>query len=206
MGEIHIPEEIRNKKMLVVEGKDDIGFFATILCKLNISGVYVTCIEGKNRFEDRLPDLKKRPGFSNLTHLGVIRDKDTDCAFESIANILRNKMGFLNIPSQNGQFMAGNPRIGIFIMPGDSVDGKSIEDLCLKMVERHPAMKCVNEFATCIKGLKEKPKNMSKAKVQSFLACQPEIVNSLGRGAEEGCWNFNSPALDELNSFLNNFL
>jgi 5S rRNA maturation endonuclease (ribonuclease M5) len=42
VADSNLPEEIRNKKVLVVEGKDDIGFFVEVLKKQNILGVYVT--------------------------------------------------------------------------------------------------------------------------------------------------------------------
>jgi hypothetical protein len=113
-------------------------------------------------------------------------------------------MGFENVPSEDGQFVPGSPKIGIFIMPGNSVDGNMLEDLCLKTVEEHPAMKCVCDFAYCVSGLNNPPKNISKAKCQAFLATQPEIVNSVGLGARKDYWDFDSPALDELKQFLEN--
>lgn len=198
-------DEIRNEKVLVVEGKDDVGFFDKLLKELNILDVYINALGGKHKFNDDLPDLEKRPGFPKVTHLGIIRDRDVDQAFESIVNILDRKMGFTNIPSENGQFASGKPKIGIFIMPGNIVAGDSLEDLCLKTVENRPAMQCVEDFASCISLLKDRPRNMSKAKVQAFLAAQPEIANSLGRGAEKGHWKFDSPALCELKEFLANF-
>jgi len=45
---------------------------------------------------------------------------------------------------------------------------------------------------------------MSKTKVQVFLASQPEIVNSIGLGASKNYWDFTSPVLDELKTFLIN--
>jgi len=200
-----IPEEIRNEKLLIVEGKDDAKFFVNLLKKLSIEGVYVTALESKSNFNDDIPDLKKRPGFQYVTHLGVIRDKDTDDAFESVKNILIRKMDFQDLPQKNGQFATGTPKIGIFIMPGDSIAGTMLEDLCLKTVENKPAMQCVNDFAMCLDTLDEKPHNLSKSKVQAYLAAQPEIANSAGSGAEKGYWDFNSPELDELRTFLINF-
>lgn len=198
-------DEIRNEKMLVVEGNDDVSFFVKLLKELNILGVYVTALGSKNRFNDDLPELQKRPGFSKVTHLGIIRDKDVDNAFESVVNILKRKMGLTNIPTKNGSFASGRPGIGIFIMPGNTVVGTALEDLCLETVENHPAMQCVNDFASCISSLNDGPRNISKARVQAYLAAQPEIANSIGRGAEKNYWNFNSPVFNELKEFMANF-
>jgi hypothetical protein len=118
------------------------------------------------------------------------------------------KEGF-TYPKKHGQFSKGNPKVGIFIMPGEAIEGTMLEDLCLKTVENHPAMKCVNEFATCVSTLENRPKNISKAKVQVFrakvfLAAQPEVVDLVGLGAQKKYWNFDSPSLDELKRFLSN--
>ena len=207
MADSNLPEEIRNKKLLVVEGKDDIGFFVEVLKKQNILGVYVTGLDGKNRFNEELPRLTKISGFFNITHFGIIRDKDDksqDDAFKSVANTLRKKTALQNIPTKHGQFATGKPRIGIFIMPGDSIEGNILEDLCLKTVEKHEAMSCVNEFISCVSTLKTKPRNMSKAKTHAFLAAQQELANSVGLASEKGYWDFSSSVLNELRQFLNN--
>jgi len=82
-----------------------------------------------------------------------------------------------------------------------------LEDLCLKTVENYKAMTCVNEYTSCISALESIPKNIPKAKVQVFkaqvfLAAQPEIVDSVGLGAQKKYWDFESSALDELKKFL----
>jgi hypothetical protein len=92
-------------------------------------------------------------------------------------------------------------------MPGMTVQGTMLEDLCLKTVEGDCAMDCVERFASCVAGLPDPPRNMSKAKVQAFkshvfLATQPETVDSVGLGAQKGYWNLDSPCLGELKQFL----
>lgn len=206
MRESNLPKEILSNKLLVVEGKDDVGFFLKMLDKLNIrSNVLVWGLNGKNQFNNELPRLQKLRGFPEITCLGVIRDQDDDNAFDSVTNILTRKMSFDNVPSKNGEFASGNPKIGIFIMPGNNIKGTMLEDLCLKTVETHPAMKCVNEFISCVSKLAPKPNNITKAKAQTFLAAQPEIANTVGLGAQKSHWDFESPALDELKQFLSNF-
>jgi hypothetical protein len=64
-------------------------------------------------------------------------------------------------------------------------------------------MKCVNEFVSCVRALKIKPKSIAKARAQTFLAAQPDIANSVGVGAQKSYWDFKSPALEELKQFLN---
>jgi uncharacterized protein DUF3226 len=200
------PEEIEKRKLVVVEGADDKGFFIEFLDKIGARDSFVGCVEGKNNFNNDLPLLAKRPGFSEITHLALIRDRNGDDAFDSVVNILNEKIGFFNVPSRPGKFSEGHPQIGIFIMPGE-IEGCMLEDLCLKMVEDHPAMKCVDEFSACISQLENPPRNKTnilKARVQAYLAAQPEVANTIGVGANKGYWNLDSPYLIELKQFLDN--
>ena len=207
------PSPIRAKKILGVEGKDDENFFTALLTHLKISDYQIESVGGKDQFPKKLPALLKRPsffdvdGFALVTHLAIVRDKNSGDAFRSIANILQKEN--LTPPEKHGKFSAGNPKVGIFIMPGTTIKGTMLEDLCLKTVENHKAMSCVNEFASCVSDLGSPPKNIAKAKVQVFkaqvfLAAQPEIVSTVGLGAEKDYWDFDSPALDELKQFVSN--
>ena len=197
-------EPIREKKVLAVEGKDEVNFFDALLKHLGITDdVEVRDVGGKYQFKSELPALVRTTGFSDVEVFVIIRDADTDAnaAFESIRDILKGQD--LEPPSQINQFSDGNPRIGIFIMPGNSDTGM-LEDLCLKTVDEQPAMECANVFIDCASGLRDPPQVMAKAKAQVFLAAMPEIANSVGVGAQKGYWNFNSDELDDLISFIDN--
>lgn len=197
-------KEIKNKKFFVVEGEGDVQFFKNLLDKIGITDFFAWEIRGKDKFSQELPILFKLPGFSRLTHIAIIRDKESDHAFESVVNILR-RIGVTNLPTKNGEVVPGSPSVGIFIMPGEETEGTMLEDLCLKTIEIAPNMKCVNEFAKCISDLEKPPKNLSKSKVLAYLASQPEYVNTIGLAAEKNYWDFNSPALNELVTFLKKF-
>lgn len=207
------PAPIKSKKVLAVEGRDEENFFDAMLRYIDITDFDIRWVGGKDKFKIRLSALKKASGFFNadgssfVTHLAIVRDRNSGDAFKSIEGILK-KEGFTP-PKKHGRFSESSPKVGIFIMPGETIEGTMLEDLCLKTVENHPAMKCVNEFATCVSDLETKPKNISKSKVQVFkaqvfLAAQPEVVDSVGLGGQKKYWNFDSPALNELKQFLGN--
>jgi len=200
---------ITKRSVLAVEGKDEVNFFEVLLDHIHIgvAEVQILDVGGKDQFPKKFPALLKVPGFfepdnsPRVRNLAIVRDKDGDDAFKSVANIV--KTAGLTPPDCDGGFSEGRLRVGIFIMPGQ-IDGTMLEDLCLKTVERHKAMPCVDQFASCVGALSSGPKNMSKAKAQAFLAAQPEAVGAVGLGAQKGYWNFASPALAELKTFLNN--
>ena len=202
------PTNITAKKLFAVEGLDEKNFFEKLLPLMGINDFQVEDVGGKTKFATKFPALIKTQGFDNpdqtpkVTHLAIIRDKEGDNAFDSVKNIV-SKSG-LKPPEEHARFSDGTPRVGIFIMPGSEMKkGTMLEDLCLKSVESNPAMSCVNQFVDCISKLPSPPTNMSKTKVQTFLAAQPEIVASLGIGAQKNYWDFDSSAFDELKTFLN---
>ena len=200
------PTTITKRNVLAVEGADENNFFQVLLRHAAITEIQIVEAGGKNQFKNRLPELLKIPGFylpdgsPFVERLAIVRDKDQDDAFQSIANIVQ-KAG-LAPPGKHGEFSDGDPKVGIFIMPGEQATGTMLEDLCLEAVQMHPAMECVREFAACIERLLNAPANSSKAQCQAFLAAQPEIVNCVGLGAQKGYWDLDSPSLDELKAFL----
>lgn len=196
-------EIIRQKKVIAVEGSDEVNFFNALLKYTGITDIDVCEVGGKQQFKNKLPALVRRSGFTDVEVLVIIRDADNDAAaaFKSIKNILKKER--LKSPIQANQFSEGIPRIGIFIMPGNSDTGM-LEDLCLKTVKHHPAMGCVESFIGCVAKLENLPNNIAKAKAQAFLAAMPELANSVGVGAQKGYWNFNSEELTDLKSFIDN--
>ncbi|NIA03553.1 MAG: hypothetical protein GWP12_03340 [Nitrospirae bacterium] len=196
-------DSIHQKKVLAVEGKDEINFFSALLKYMEITDFEVREVGGKKQFSNKLPALVRMSGFSDIETLAIIQDADVnaEAAFESIRNILKKES--LKPPNQVYQFSNGTPKIGIFIMPGNS-DAGMLEDLCLNTVKDHSAMACTESFIDCVSKLEKPPKNIAKAKAQAFLAAMPEIANSVGVGAQKGYWDFNSEELTDLKSFIEN--
>lgn len=199
-----MPKKIECRKLMAVEGRDEVVFFKALLKHMGIKDVEIQDVGGKDQFKTKLPALTKTPGFSDVEIFAVVRDADenADGAFESISNFLKKEN--LSPPEQMNTFAHDDPKIGIFIMPGNSDTGM-LEDLCLRTVQSHPALECVEAFADCCENLKPPPKNIAKTKAQAFLAAMPKIVNSVGMGAEKGYWDFDSQELAELKRFLSHF-
>jgi hypothetical protein len=195
---------IWSKKVLVVEGKDECGLVYKMLKDMGIVDVQIINVEGNERFRTELPVLAKCTGFNDINVLGIIRDAERGAksAFLSIINILKRLEDMqLTLPTRTNEFAKGNPRVGVFIIPGRAETGM-IEDLCLRTVADHEAMKCVNSFVDCISKLDEPPKNISKAKAQAFLAAMPDLAQTVRDGANKGYWDMNSKEFADIKSFL----
>lgn len=193
---------IRESKVVAVEGKDDISFVEVLLDHLSIRSIQVIELGGKDNFKRIIPALKNTPGFDKVSKFGIIRDADSNPndALKSVQSALA-KAGFAQ-PQKANEFAYGSPSVGVFIMPGNEDTGM-LEDLCLQSIEDSPETACIDTFFDCVG--KEKIKHLSKAKVQAYLATQPQLVNRLGLGAKKGYWNLDHNCFTEFASFLKAF-
>ena len=198
------------QKILLVEGLHDVLFFKELLKYLEIFDVGIYQYKGKKNFKNEFPSIKNTPGFKNVKIIAIVMDADenSDGAFESICGTLRRYEKTPPImtspPVIKKEFTQKNPKIGVYIMPDNNSNG-ALEDLCLKTVEGHDKINCVEYFWKCVSKFDECPKNPSKAKVQAFLASMPECAEHVGRGAEKSYWEFESKELNELKQFLSTF-
>jgi hypothetical protein len=146
--------------------------------------------------------IHKSPHFSNIISLGVVRDADTDSdsAFQSIRSALESVN--LPVPKKQLEPIGNKPKVSVMILPGEGKPGM-LEDLCLMSVSLDPSMACVHEYCQCIqqKGL-SMPKNLSKSKVQVFLASREETGKRLGEAALAGYWPLDNESFDNVKKFL----
>lgn len=199
------PTPFTKTRILIVEGKDEVDFFTKLLDKNGLlNQVDIRDAKGKDNFKNIIPALIKTTGFNKVEAMAIIRDadKNVEDAFKSIRDILKREN--LIYPYKPGLYSTTKKlKIGIFILPDNKNKGM-LEDLLLITVKNHEAMNCVDEFIKCTNKLKNSPKNISKSKIQSFLAAMPENANSIGIGAQKDYWDLNSKALKPLISFLKN--
>lgn len=215
---MHMPDAnpIEKSKLLLVEGKDEVNFFGALLKHLGNDGIEIREVGGKDKFPKEFPALLNDPGFTSVRSYAIIRDAD-----DSEKNTLASVRGLLKkhrqpVPDRHGSYAAKNDlRAGVFIMPGNAGEGM-LEDLCLKTVAGHPVNGCVNAYIKCLREVLEQrkasqaredgcfyfPRNISKAKAQTFLAGLEKNYPSVGVAAQGGCWDFNHEALEPLRLFL----
>ncbi|MBF0399096.1 MAG: hypothetical protein HQK78_20145 [Desulfobacterales bacterium] len=197
---------IQKKKLLVVEGKDECNFFDALFKHLQLYDIQTIDIGGKDKFNDKFESLHAMDEFSEITHIGFIRDAERNpaiSAFNSICSILRKRQ--IPCPENPNQIIRERVSVGIFIMPDNQETGM-LENLCLESIKNTPVYSCIDSFIDCLKQNQaeiEKEKfNESKSKVQSYLAMRSPIVNSLGLGAKNNYWNFNHACFADIKKFL----
>jgi hypothetical protein len=213
------PVPVTKPKQLIVEGRDVEEFFTALLRKMGLAEeVQVQNFGGVSElpnflqeFQDFLEAVRIASGsegflVQEIVSLGVIRDAErfsspTD-AFRSVCGALRG--AGLTVPSQIETFEGSNPRVGVLILPDATTKGM-LEDLCLRSVEDHPVMQCIDEYFNCVKQqLGSLPKNMAKARIQAFVASTPEPVSHLRWAFHRDYWPWDDPAFHHIKQFLSN--
>lgn len=195
-------ERIVAKKIIGVEGKDDKRFLEALLNNLEINDVQILDFEGKSNFKTQIQALKNTSGFSTINICAFVRDADENppaSAFRSVCDALRS--AGLTPPASDQSFTEGNPKIGIFIMPGNGATG-AIEDLCLESLKDEESLTCVNSYFDCLGTM---PTKESKAKTLCYLSGKEPYANSLGYAALKGHWDFSHASFESIKEFLANF-
>lgn len=198
--------EIREPKLLLVEGNDDEGFFQKIIEEININNIQIIPMKGKDNFRtEDLNGIINMPNFMNIVKsLGIIRDANDDAsaAFSGICTVLKNLS--LPVPSQPMEIINGNLKIGVLIIPPNTPKGE-LEDLCLSLIKGCAEMECIDNYFKCLKqklASREFPENLSKAKIKAFLASRRKSVPHLGTAAKSGYFPLEHNILREIKVFL----
>lgn len=192
---------INKRKLLLGEGIEEVKFFDALLRYLQISDVQTIQYGGKSNLKNMFPALVKSSGFSSVLSIGITRDADDDfqSAFQSVCSGI--KKANLPIPEINNSFIGKNPKIGISIISGDGNTGM-LEDLCLNSISDDPAIRCVDDFISCIQQVGCNPKNLSKAKIHTWLASRDRSDMKLGDAALAKCLSFDHSTYESLIKFL----
>jgi hypothetical protein len=207
--------EIKEFKLLIVEGRDEQLFFeAAFQNYLGLTGIQVMPIGGKKRLTRSLEILVNDVQFPTISSLAMLRDADTPSghapaastatteaikAFQSICGSLGH-VG-LPCPAAHGQFVDGPPRVGIFVVP-NGVDDGMLETLCLRSVATLPDFPCVDGFFQCLQQHSPLPNNLHKARAHAWLASRREPGKRVGEAAQAGYWPWDSDAFTDLWSFI----
>lgn len=194
--------EITKPNVLVVEGREEVFFFGALIQHLGLQNIQIVEMEGKTRLKDRLEALTSLSGFAEVVSLGVVRDANANpgAAFQSV----RGALQAVNLPAPERPLLptGDSPRVTVMILPGESTPGM-LEDVCLRAVAPDPAMLCVEQYLQCLQQQSlSLPHNVSKAKVQAFLASRPEAGKRLGEAAQAGYWPWDDKAFAQVKKFL----
>ena len=195
------PSGITQPWVLVVEGEEDKFFFEAFTEYLGLGQIQIVPLGGKTELRRNLSTLIITSGHENILSLAVVRDADLNAAsaFQSVCDAL--KAVGLPAPTRPLVSTGQNPQVTVMILPQEGVNGM-LEDLCLRSVAEDSAAPCVDQYFECLQERNvPSAQNMSKARVQVFLASKEKTLR-LGEAAKAGYWPFSDVAFAQVKSFL----
>ena len=203
--------KIRSDRLLLVEGRDEENLFDALIgrCFGAEPEIQVIAAGGRDKFPTNLEAIHTaaltRP---TLRAIGVVRDADENAgaAFQSVCDHVRN-VGY-RPPPAHGEFSAGVPSFGVFIVP-DGEEPGAIESLCRRSTvcrrstEGDDVSRCVEVYIRCLAEHEAmRSTNVDKTFAHAYLAAMGDSVARVGEGARQGVWDFGSPAFSEVSGFL----
>ncbi|UUX93177.1 DUF3226 domain-containing protein [Methanoplanus endosymbiosus] len=201
---------ITKRNLLIVEGCDEHHFFNEFFRHITDSGkddcivpddIQIIPLHGKDKLKRELKALSMTSEFKSVEKIGILQDADNDpkLAFNQIAEILKELK--FTPPEKQMTLSGGNPSWIILINPMDKPG--MLEDLIVESFSGDHAMKCVDSFHECILNAREnKPKNYSKAYLQTYFSSNHKYIKDIGVAAKEGILNFEHEAFENLRTFI----
>ncbi|MCI0439583.1 MAG: hypothetical protein L0177_10695 [Chloroflexi bacterium] len=193
---------ITESKLLLVEGPDDLYLFNALVQHLGTTGIQIHPVGGKDNFRPELGAIVRTPGFSDVSSLAIVRDADNSAtdAFRSVSDALAAVN--LPVPSEPLQLAGTALKVVVLIVPHGGATG-ALEDVCLASVTADDVMPCLDDYMSCIQSrVADQPGNLSKSKLQAFLASRKQPGLLLGQAAREGYWPWEHPAFEPLKQLL----
>lgn len=192
-------------RFLVVEGVSEEHLFNALFAHMKRGGVEVGDIkiivsEGKDNIRGDIQAITQIANFDAVVSIGIVRDADdnADDALRSVQEALR--VAGLPAPSAPLSVVGSDPKVAALILPYGRSSGV-LEDVCLEAMEDDPAMRCVQDYISCIESrldVQSQPRSLSKAMAQAFLASRREPGLLLGQAAHRGYWDFEHAAFEPL--------
>ncbi len=210
------------RKLLLVEGNDDLRFFGAMSKHLAINGIEISSYNGKPKLANDLAERVRNPDFQTVTSLGIVRDADnsSQSAFDSVVSSLQRA----KLPTPDEIVTPAERdglRVSVLILPPGKDTGE-LENVCLSSIEGTSDMQCVESYLDCISnaGPSIADNRLAKAKIHAYLAgCPTPLFYTgephestgrrqpglrLGEAADGRVWDWTSPVFAPLASFLRN--
>jgi hypothetical protein len=199
------PVEIKETKLLLVEGADAYYFFIWACQAFGANGIQVLDFGGIKNLGQFLKQLPLLSGYENVESIVIGRDaeQNPEAAVKSVSGAL--KKARLPVPAKPFEFLSSAPRVAFMLFPGfvineagkERLSAGTLEDLCLEIIEDPVTLGCVDHYVDCLLDSGQDVKHLHKTKVHAYLAGKSDFVGlKIGEAARVGAWNWNHSKLE----------
>ena len=198
------PDEppITSSVQLLVEGNDQRNFFEALVDHLKLPDMQIRNFGGVNALRGFLAAFANVAHFSNVRHVGIVRDAETSAAsaFASVQSALAN--AGLPAPSAPVMMAVGDPTVSVLILP-DNADSGMLETLLCETFSGTPEDHCIDELFACVGVPPGGRRGLEKSRCRIWLATRSDPqLSSVGVAAKRGSWDLDHPALEGARTFL----
>ena len=195
--------QIHRSKQLLVEGKDDLLVFTSLLRHMKCNDFEVKAYCGKDALRGFLSGFVTNERFGYVKSIGVVRDADL-CA-KSAGQSVRGALSDAGLPAPDNPsevVVVGDLKVSYLILP-PGADCGALEDVCIESIERPEILRCVDDFLDCLRFLDQDCIKLSpKARAYAYLASTKRPEASVGRAAQQKVWWFDSNSFRPLKEFI----
>ena len=145
-----VDPKIKQSKLLIVEGNDEIRVFKSLSKYLNIQDLEVRHYGGNSKLRQFLKTFSSLSEFGLFRSLAVVADANSNRAGreQQIRDALLDAN--LPVPSKPLESVSnGDLKVAYLVVPHD-VEGAMIEDVCLDSVKADSAIECPDQYFECI--------------------------------------------------------
>ncbi len=201
--------QFTENRLIIVEGKDEVECIQHWLKQWGIDGVQVADTKGKDRLNEWLRVLRLDPHYSALTSILVVRDADSSAAsaFTSVRSRLESNNFFAPQNPWQWEEQTQRPAVAVSIMPGNGRLG-ALEELLLDTVAEDDFLSQCRAYIEsayayrAAQGLILSPEHKGKATAVAYLVSRKPNLSEVRRGAREGLWPHDHPALLPLKELI----
>jgi len=202
---------IREKRIILVEGKDDCYFMSQLLKHKAINAIMVESFNGKDKLTSHINSLIKRDGFDEVISMLIFMDSDKSAgsAGDSINYSLRST-GLIanNIVSfkVSNQF---DRKIGFGLFPGYDEKGElhntgTLEDLCVHLFKENSNRDLIINYLDDFQAKNGDFRQRHKNELHALFSFTDKYVGlKIGTTAEAGGFDFDSPYLEPFIKLIN---
>ncbi len=201
---------ITGRKLILVEGPDDIWFFDALLADLGapVDEVQVIDYEGKSSIGRTLGPLLLDPAVlgGGVTAIAIIQDADGDIARarKNISDACAS-VGLTGGSYGGFSVSVSHPAlsIGTFALPDGAANG-DLDTLLFETLNGEPVSQHVEDYAMAA-GFSA-VHDAGKRKTQAYLASQSPIARGAGMGASNGHFRIRHASVDQVRNFISALL
>ena len=201
-------ESIRESRLLLVEGREDVRVFEELSTHWGFSGIQIIDMEGITNLRRQLSVLVRDPGFQNLRTLGIARDADNDSqnAFASVRDALAAVPSLrVGLPTRPGVRGTGRPATVVLIVPDNASPG-NLESMLNRTKSGDAIEGCIDGYFACLSelaGVKPAGARLDKARAYARIAASSNPARSVGHSVRAtGVWDLDHESLNPVKEFL----